>query len=345
MPAKALEPNAPLVLSRSAVFRVRSHAEVEFDVGGVFGTLPMSLYQLALRFSESRSLEQLRAELPADGAGHDIADTVRPLLEQGILGLAGAPREAGQSVASILHPKTFADPTLMQRIGKAVAAGHAVVVPNAFEEGLANRIHARLEESAHWQANEGVLREPFRFRHDNFFHFRHRNIFEDQFLPDDALACQSVLASRATKELMSEITGTDCRGPLEFAASQYLPGDYSLPHCDDSRERSIAYVWHLTKDWRPEWGGDFVWCPTGAVTSPTFNSLLLFHVTERSLHFVSPVSPRAQGRRMAINGWWNASTPRPATSDDFTKWPVPMAPGTYGGGSKLLDGRDDVVVL
>ena len=64
-------------------------------------------------------------------------------------------------------------------------------------------------------------------------------------------------------------------------------------------------MWHLAKDWRSEWGGALYWCPKTAYLPPVFNTLLLFNVgLGTSHHFVTQVSPYAQGKRLAINGWW-----------------------------------------
>jgi Rps23 Pro-64 3,4-dihydroxylase Tpa1-like proline 4-hydroxylase len=90
---------------------------------------------------------------------------------------------------------------------------------------------------------------------------------------------------------------------------QYLPGDHALPHSDEgasaeNNNRQVAFVWHLAKDWRSEWGGALFWCPKACYLRPVFNTLLLFNVGPETTHSVTPVSPYAQGKRLAINGWW-----------------------------------------
>jgi Rps23 Pro-64 3,4-dihydroxylase Tpa1-like proline 4-hydroxylase len=101
-----------------------------------------------------------------------------------------------------------------------------------------------------------------------------------------------------------------------FSASWYLPGDHSLPHTDavthaDGEQRQVAFVWHLARGWRSEWGGALFWCPGNVYLAPTFNTLVLFTVGPNSYHFVSQVSPYAQGKRLAINGWWTGRTAVP----------------------------------
>ena len=55
---------------------------------------------------------------------------------------------------------------------------------------------------------------------------------------------------------------------------------------------------------KSEWGGALYWCPRGVYLPPVFNTLVLFNVGPDTEHFVTQVSPFAQGKRLAINGWW-----------------------------------------
>jgi Rps23 Pro-64 3,4-dihydroxylase Tpa1-like proline 4-hydroxylase len=68
--------------------------------------------------------------------------------------------------------------------------------------------------------------------------------------------------------------------------------------------RLVAFIWHLARDWRSEWGGALFWCPKSLYLPPVFNTLVLFNVGPDTHHFVTEVSPYAQGKRLAINGWW-----------------------------------------
>ena len=36
-------------------------------------------------------------------------------------------------------------------------------------------------------------------------------------------------------------------------------GATALPHTGWGGQRTVAYVWHLSKAWRPEWGGALYW--------------------------------------------------------------------------------------
>lgn len=87
-------------------------------------------------------------------------------------------------------------------------------------------------------------------------------------------------------------------------------GDHSLPHTDWVGQRTVAYVWHLSKNWKPEWGGALYWAQHhhAVATYPaSFNTLVLFSVTTTSAHFVTTVSPNHKGKRLTFNGWWQSA--------------------------------------
>ena len=323
-------------LSRSAVFRIVGPHEVEALVDGERHVLSTEHYRVALEFSSARRVGEVGAALAGDLRVEDLEALVDALTRQRILSTDRI--EASEaSLQTILHTETFRDAGLLPTIGRAIENGRAVVIPQAFAPDLAQRVYAALEQSENWKPYDG---------HKPFFHFHHHNLYGWSDLPPEVRECARILGSTPTKLLLSVLTGADCRGPLSIAASMYLPGDYSLPHNDAHDARSIAYVWYLTKDWRPEWGGQFVWCPSGAIVNPSFNTLIAFKVSSQSLHFVAPVSQRARGRRLSVNGWWRrASKPSgeaPAAGD---RWPVPLLPGCYGAGTAPLDGHNDIVLL
>ena len=129
---------------------------------------------------------------------------------------------------------------------------------------------------------------------------------------------------------MTRLSGRLCLGPAEVSASWYIAGDHSLPHNDAVTSgghfiRQVAYVWHLAKDWRSEWGGALYWCSKASYLPAAFNTLYLFNVGPESTHFVTHVSPYAQGKRLAINGWWTGTA---ATGDPVWKGPERIGTGS-----------------
>jgi len=188
----------------------------------------------------------------------------------------------------------------MEKVGARLAAGGLVVIREAFEPAFAERMYQSLDACTTWQVYE---------KYKKHFHFHHHNLYQESEYPPDLAWCSKVFDSAPTKRWATRLSGRLCVGPTKFSASWYLPGDHSLPHTDslvheaDTR-RQVAFVWHLAKGWRSEWGGALFWCPKALYLPPAFNTLLLFNVGPNTSHFVTQVSPYAQGKRLTVNGWW-----------------------------------------
>ena len=146
---------------------------------------------------------------------------------------------------------------------------------------------------------------------DYGFAYSHHNLYEYDQRSDVMHETYELFRHEDSKELMEDLSGRDCSGDyVEGAPSRYFPGDFSLPHTDHMGERSVAFVWHLTKVWRSEWGGALYWCAElqdRAYFDASFNTLHLFSVTARTQHFVTAVNPEAPGKRLAFNGWYRTS--------------------------------------
>ena len=219
------------------------------------------------------------------------------------------------SIESYLRPSVRA---ALKDVGPRLAAGGLVAIRDAFEADFAERMHRSLDSCATWGLYEG---------YDEHFHYHHHNLYEVAEFPADLAWCGKIFDSSETKALLTRLSGRGCPGPTEFSASWYLPGDHSLPHNDvgandANSNRQVAFVWHLAKDWRSEWGGALFWCSKGCYLPPVFNTLWLFNVGPESSHFVTHVSPYAQGKRLAINGWW--------TGQSSTREPVWKGPDRIG---------------
>jgi Rps23 Pro-64 3,4-dihydroxylase Tpa1-like proline 4-hydroxylase len=161
-------------------------------------------------------------------------------------------------------------------------------------------MHRSLDACTTWRVYE---------KYEEHFHYHHHNIYDGREYPPDLAWCDKIFDSGATKAWATQLSGRSCVGRTTFSASWYLPGDHSLPHNDaiaggGDANRHLAFVWHLAKGWRSEWGGALFWCPKALYLPPVFNTLVLFNVGPDTSHFVTQVSPYAQGKRLAINGWW-----------------------------------------
>ena len=90
-------------------------------------------------------------------------------------------------------------------------------------------------------------------------------------------------------------------------AAYYPPSGFLMPH-DDSHtavNRRCAFIYHLTKEWKKEWGGclEFMDNDNNVIhqLQPLYNSLTIFKVPQ--LHQVSKVSEHCISKRLTIHGW------------------------------------------
>jgi len=204
------------------------------------------------------------------------------------------------SIEAYLRPSLRGPGSALMDLRPRLAAGELIAIRDAFEPDFAERLYRSLDLCTTWRVHEG---------YEEHFHYRHHNLYESDEYPADLAWCSKIFDSSSTKAWVTGLSGRSCPGPAEVGASWYLPGDHSLPHNDvaasgENLNRQVAFVWHLTKDWRSEWGGALFWCPKALYLPPAFNTLWLFNVGPDSTHFVTHVSPYAQGKRLAINGWW-----------------------------------------
>jgi hypothetical protein len=211
--------------------------------------------------------------------------------------------DAVLSIEAYLHPSLRGPGSVMEAAGARLAAGGLVVLREAFEPAFAERMHRSLDACTSWRVYE---------KYDEHFHYHHHNLYLKSEYPQDLAWCDKIFDSTATKGWAARLSGRSCVGPTAFSASWYLPGDHSLPHNDaiassGDAHRQVAFVWHLAKNWRSEWGGALFWCPKALYLPPVFNTLVLFNIGPDTSHFVTQVSPYARGKRLAINGWWTGS--------------------------------------
>lgn len=229
----------------------------------------------------------------------------------------------GKGLESLLNPKHLT-PEASEQISKKMQAGDVVVLRDAFLPDFAEATWRELAAtSAPWNLNEDYF--------DDGYAFHHHNVYDQSRWSTRLNATASAFRTEGAKAWMAQHSGRDCSGPVTGAPSLYKIGDHSLPHTDWAGQRTVAYVWHLSKDWRPEWGGGLYWAqyPHARATFPaSFNTLVLFGVTTKSAHFVTTVSPRATSQRLCYNGWFQSSWVPRATDDFEAKLSTPELRGT-----------------
>lgn len=212
-----------------------------------------------------------------------------------------------ESTSKHFDIRNFLNPKVLQRknlklIETKLKQGCLVSIREAFNEEFSNLMFQSLDTENNWKLHESI---------HNVFHFHHHNIYDLADFSAELLTARLIFSSSFTKKWMSQLTGKDCSEEIILSPSWYMPGDHSLPHSDNDGDRSVSFVWHLTKNWMPHWGGGLYWCGTGDTIKPEFNALHLFNVSNFSEHMVTKVAPNAQAKRLAVNGWWHANTTTP----------------------------------
>lgn len=160
------------------------------------------------------------------------------------------------------------------------------------------------------------LRSDFQEKHKNLlsvyenggFAYTFRRTIDDHFFGCTCSLCRTVefFRSDVAKEAFSKIIGTNIVGVNEMFASKYEKGDFLTIH-HDKNNGEYAFVYQLTKDWNPAFGGnlEFYDYETQQIyksVMPRFNSLNIFRIKNvKSDHLVSMVTVNKQ--RFAFSGW------------------------------------------
>jgi hypothetical protein len=271
---------------------------MEGAVGARRFRVPVDAFKLALEFASPRDSNSVFSEIDAGCTAAEFDATLTNLVTLGVLVCeAHAAADETPTLESFLRPE-LREPTVQERMAMGLQAGNAIVIKQAFVPELAEAVYAALDANDAWTPYEGYSDE---------FHFRHHNLYHDGAFTGALRSCKTIFDAPGTKEWISAASDRDCRGPVQFGASWYMPGDYSLPHTDFTPPRAVAFIWHLTREWAPRWGGSLYWCPRCTHVAPEFNTLTVFNVSSTTWHFVCPVSPRARGKRLAVNGWWTTT--------------------------------------
>ena len=104
-----------------------------------------------------------------------------------------------------------------------------------------------------------------------------------------------------------DVTGFEDISFVDAQATKFDPGHFLGTHDDlaESKNRRAAYIFNLTREWSPDWGGYLqLLDDDGHIRKglpPSFNVLNLIAVPQP--HTVSFVSPFATVSRLSITGW------------------------------------------
>ena len=124
----------------------------------------------------------------------------------------------------------------------------------------------------------------------------------------------AMFEARKFIKLLEYITGYDnlIAEKYNLFVSCYSEGHYNGPHIDGDNGR-LAFVYHLSKDWKPEYGGlfmrmDWDWKTVNKVVVPPFNTLTLFDTKwegkKGSPHMVTEIAQGCNNKRISYTGWF-----------------------------------------
>lgn len=116
------------------------------------------------------------------------------------------------------------------------------------------------------------------------------------------------LNSNEVFNFVKKITGEQeiCNTVIQY--TRYLPGDFLTRHKDLGSEntRKIAFVFHLSPQWHPDWGGLLQFYQQDGqprdAWAPNFGSLHLFNT--QHIHAVTAITSFAPSARYTISGWF-----------------------------------------
>ena len=153
------------------------------------------------------------------------------------------------------------------------------------------------------EANETFLNGGWSYVFDRTtYHDAKCNCIECQFL--------EFLRSGDMLDFVKSVTEIDVQKLAHAFSSRYLSNFFLSPH-PDRKQGKIGFVYSLSKDWRPEWGGNLHFMDEDYRTVtrtvvPVFNKLTLFDIPARGgvPHYVSHVVPTVKTKRLSITGWF-----------------------------------------
>ena len=144
------------------------------------------------------------------------------------------------------------------------------------------------------------------------FTYIYRRVFFGSHFPDclceECVFRKQFLETSPMLEFLQGLTDHQILKPGELFASRYSKGDYNGPHSDVNKGK-VTIVLNLSKDWLPQDGGIFFGMEEDYVTIkyaevPTFNSLVIFDVSEGGMpHLVNHVTVNDK-ERFAVTGWY-----------------------------------------
>ena len=158
--------------------------------------------------------------------------------------------------------------------------------------------------------SDAIARDAFT---KNIFSYSFRRTQNDHVEGCTCLECkfrQDVLSEEVV-EFLHYITEFKITKINELFASWYTDKDFLSPHADGING-ILGFVYNLSKNWRPEYGGNLHFMDKEnnniiqKINVPSFNTLTMFDLATSMghMHYVSEVVPNIPVKRLAMAGWW-----------------------------------------
>ena len=102
------------------------------------------------------------------------------------------------------------------------------------------------------------------------------------------------------KHLLPEMGGIIPKGQVYLHGYKLTAGDHYRLHVDDRGD--TGFIWYLSKNWKPDWGGLLLETDTMKVTVPQFNKLVVRQAN--TPHLVTSVERWAKEPRYMLVGFF-----------------------------------------
>lgn len=109
----------------------------------------------------------------------------------------------------------------------------------------------------------------------------------------------------------ASISGLPLIKGASVSAKAFAANDFLGPHNDRTSDRRLAFIFYLSKDWDPSFGGGLYMRKEGneeVFFEYEYNSLVIFDVLKKQKHWIDPIKPACGDKmRYSIGGWFSES--------------------------------------